>query len=608
MRSRALAACATIAGSSLALGPACSDREPGSEPRFASQPIIGGTPDTLHSAVLALVNPTGSCSGTVIASRGDSGYFLTAAHCLSRLTNTGELALPVQPLAPENVALVPGLDWSEGLASSAYYPVVELALHPGYPGDAAFDVAMARFVGADDALATTPAMTAAEDDLADGVAVTLVGYGQTEDDAQNTVRYRVDTTVSDLGEAGLVLYDESNDRGSCNGDSGGPVLRATASGERVAAVISFGSSATCAVEFGGGPRVSTPATQSFIEDFVAAAPPPRSCTDCLLVNLTSFGACPDQAVACGSGSECEAYSLCRNRCAGGSSCVAACATAYPEGAVEDAALFSCACDTGCEVECAGFAGCNPSSCGFAVGENPCNACMQQSCCDPIGDCNEDAQCLTCAFAAARPAACQESEPFFELRECLVRECASDCEVPSCGFTNTGACGQCLNDCCAQGQSCYADDVCFDCALGGGFVNVCEANQHYRDLFACLGDCAGDPCGALSEPPDDPPTTDDPEAEGGAAGTDDSGAAAGAGGERTTPRGAAGAAGEASAGGSAGSASDETKDVPRDGGSGCACRITPDRRTNTPAWPWLGTLLVLPRFARLRRRTYRQMQL
>lgn len=144
------------------------------------------------------------------------------------------------------------------------------------------------------------------------------------------------------------------------------------------------------------------------------------------------------------------------------------------------------------------------------------------------------------------------------------------------------------ECCAEGQACSADDVCSDCATGGGFVSICEANSRYRDLFDCLGRCPGDPCGAVDDPPEPP---NDPGAQAGAGGgRDEPAPAAGAAGERTRPRGGAGMGGRSSEdGGAAGSAGtgvqdDEPAERPS-GDSGCACRLTPGQRSRL-AWWWV----------------------
>ena len=47
----------------------------------AASDIIGGTLDTTHGAVVAVLGGNFSCSGTIIQVTGSIGYVLTAAHC-----------------------------------------------------------------------------------------------------------------------------------------------------------------------------------------------------------------------------------------------------------------------------------------------------------------------------------------------------------------------------------------------------------------------------------------------------------------------------------------------------------------------------------------------
>jgi hypothetical protein len=258
-------------------------------------------------------------------------------------------------------------------------------------------------------------------------------------------------------------------------------------------------------------------------------------------------------------------------------------------------LLDCACDTGCPADCDGLAPCIPTACGFNVGDDTCNACMEATCCDQIGDCSSDATCSSCTFDATPPAACQSNPPFAALSTCLIQGCAFDCGAPACGFDNGGACGACLNGtCCEQGRACYIDDLCYDCALGNGIPGVCAGSPQYAELRECLATCSGDPCGTAGTPPE-PPEDDPSEGDGGEPGSGGA-AVTGDAGEPSRPDGGSdgegGAAGESSNRGGRNGAVAEGADAAPEA-SGCACRSAPSTRNGAASW-WLAALFLTAR--------------
>ena len=70
----------------------CSSGSPDGPTAEAEAPIVYGTPDTIHTAVVALLAPfAGSysaCSGTVVQVSGGLGDVLTAAHCCDQSAPT----------------------------------------------------------------------------------------------------------------------------------------------------------------------------------------------------------------------------------------------------------------------------------------------------------------------------------------------------------------------------------------------------------------------------------------------------------------------------------------------------------------------------------------
>jgi Trypsin len=161
----------------------------------AAQPIFGGRADTEHAAVMLLMNRRGFlCTGTVIHAGDQTGFLLTAAHCV---TEEDGSALPAS-----DFLVVPGDDFSE---STRAFSVESISVEPGYDGSfAADDIAVVRFHSEDEALSSIPALGPAEDALGVGDALLLVGYGQTEAEEENTERRQVQRTIEAL-DAQLVV-------------------------------------------------------------------------------------------------------------------------------------------------------------------------------------------------------------------------------------------------------------------------------------------------------------------------------------------------------------------------------------------------------------------
>lgn len=198
----------------------------------AALPILGGAVDIEHPEVMLLASRRGFlCTGTVIDQDGQTGYLLTAAHCV---TEDDGSALPAA-----DFVVVPGQDFQE---STSVFEVESVSVEPSYDGSfAANDVAVVRFFAEDGPLGTIPVLDADEDALVVGDDLLLVGYGQTDLDTDNTQRRRVSRTIETLDEQ-LVVYSQADARGACFGDSGGPVLVRVGGEERVAGIISGGVS------------------------------------------------------------------------------------------------------------------------------------------------------------------------------------------------------------------------------------------------------------------------------------------------------------------------------------------------------------------------------
>jgi hypothetical protein len=208
--------------------------------------ILGGSADTTHDAVMALLQlqtatTAYACSGTTIAQSGTSAFLLTAAHCVVALDVMDKVVLPPTVVAPSVMSVLPGPDWQVSLSQGRKLTVTAISVAPGYDGapDSPNDVAIVRFTAGAPALPIVPILEPADDGLAAGSSLTLVGYGVTETGAQNTLRRTVDRPIDSL-TAQELRYLQNDMKGQCHGDSGGPALTRVAGAERVAGVIAYG--------------------------------------------------------------------------------------------------------------------------------------------------------------------------------------------------------------------------------------------------------------------------------------------------------------------------------------------------------------------------------
>lgn len=230
---------------------ACSSSDGVLEIGQAQQPILRGQLDREHPQVLLLENEAGFlCTGTLIDVLGRSGFLLTAAHCVTD-QEEGAPRLP-----PEQFVVLAGNDFR---SSTSAFPVNAIAVHPGYDGSFAVDdVAIVRIdLGDATPPPVIPPLFAQEDTLQVNDRLLLVGYGQTEQAGENSVRRHVVRGIDGL-EADFIAYSQEDGTGACFGDSGGPGLITLQGQERVAAVISggVGSDERCSGGLGISMRVS----------------------------------------------------------------------------------------------------------------------------------------------------------------------------------------------------------------------------------------------------------------------------------------------------------------------------------------------------------------
>jgi MYXO-CTERM domain-containing protein len=407
-------------------------------------PILGGTADTTDGAVMALVHQTSAsmsnlCTGTVIAKSGASGILLTAAHCVV-VTNGRTVTVPIKAAPASQLFVVPGNDWQVSLRQSQYFDVAAAAVHPSYDGmvNSAFDVALVRFVGATAATPTIPALAPAEDTMNVGSAFTLVGYGETETNKNNSVRRQVARTIESLTDHQF-LYDQKDLKGACEGDSGGPALFQTPGGARVGGVTSFGD-IDC-TQIGVSVRVAP--VSAFIQSFITGAPLKLTCDECTAAAVAPGNTCTSQGATCNDATTpCGQFLGCASTCTT-NSCVSACTSKNAAGSAAYDALANCQC-TACSTECASSNACNPSApppvtaaCGGISDQRAaCQTCIDKTCCAEALACANDGVCASCLVQSS--ASCRADTAFSKLRACQATCAGAPCSATAGPADDAGA--------------------------------------------------------------------------------------------------------------------------------------------------------------------------
>jgi trypsin len=229
--------------------------------REQHSPIIGGTYDYGDEAIVSLLaqNSAGDvtvCTATLIA----SNVLVTAAHCVAPTT-----------IGNDNVfAVVFGFslnnpDGATGVSAIHY----DADFDPNHP-EAGHDIAV---VIMDQGVNLPPVPY--NHDLLDrslvGSQVRIVGYGVDESQDPNSagVKRQVVTQLNDYND--MLILEGAPGRGSCAGDSGGPLLINAGGAEVLIGVTSYGST-NCFEEGDYDTRVDTFA--AWLDTFTGHQPPP----------------------------------------------------------------------------------------------------------------------------------------------------------------------------------------------------------------------------------------------------------------------------------------------------------------------------------------------
>ena len=393
----------------------CAEPEPGKAVEhvaISASPIVNGQPDTTHPAVVAVLGPNFSCSGTIVQVKNGHGYVLTAGHCC--------------PQGNFPVKVVMGTNYQSGQQFNVVAgSVARDSCYGDCPGSTD-DVCMLQFNGATGATPVIPVMTPATDQLVIGESLTYVGYGSTP--APNSVRNFVAKGIATLDNY-FISYDNPAVSGTCSGDSGGPAIASTPMGDEVAGVTSYGDQ-NCTQE-GFSIRTSSVYT-NFLQPYLAdMALPMFACpvtTDCNVCaqqseNLSCTGTCVNVTKACLNDTACNALVNCYQGC-GTIACQNGCNTTNVGGLQKYEAINACICAGSCSSVCAAGL-CSVAQCGIYPSSSPatCKTCAENKCCAEAWTCSTDAKCRAC-FNKNPPASCMTNASALAYYQCVNTQCGT----------------------------------------------------------------------------------------------------------------------------------------------------------------------------------------
>ena len=210
-----------------------------SELKFSSllTGIIGGNEvqvrDPIAKSVVAIydVESKGLCTGSILSSE----FIVTAAHCVTGTAQNLRVVFGLD-IASEEGRRVMGADQATPNPKWAASRQARINRDMG-------DIAIIKLRGALPAGFVPAQLLQNKSDLQDGGNVTLAGYGITDGVSKDgtPVLRKVNVTIK-MAEfsPSEVLMDQTQGRGACHGDSGGPAYALTSAGLRLFGVTSRG--------------------------------------------------------------------------------------------------------------------------------------------------------------------------------------------------------------------------------------------------------------------------------------------------------------------------------------------------------------------------------
>ncbi len=416
-----------------------------------SSPILGGTPASAgqYPTVVAIVNNS-ICTGTLVA----PNLVLTAAHCVS----PSVLGYSNQNQVTNATQVV--FDSTDIYGSSGFG--VDAAMtqpNPSFNINALGSNDIGVIQLAQSITDRTPtAINRIHNDAPIGVTTTLIGYGMTDGYDQNsagslnvlTNKSTVSCNSSGMGsDSNLLCYNQSDGRGSCSGDSGGPAFATIGGVRKVVGVTSFGDQ--YCQQYGAYTRVD--AELDFVDQYLTG---PDCSSDGVCVE--ECGSTDPDCVDCSSDgvcvSECGSNGLPEDpdcpKCVSDGVCVEECGSGgYPS----DPDCPTCVADGECEVEC----GAN----GLPA-DPDCPTCVNNEDCG-----NPDLQCVDgqCVAIPDQPAEGELGSTCEQNEDCVSGMCAAGPDGMRCSEYCDPAASTCPSgfDCLPAGSG----GACWPSSGGGG---------------------------------------------------------------------------------------------------------------------------------------------